>query len=167
MKIQSKSKSFLKINVHSLIKKSFTHSFTHSTTDQLHSDCSTPRQTLFSYLPRRWRPILRTFSYINETTAKAHRTSVMGMHLRGGRPGAVSKRNFSLVRVVPAAIIGTPSSWGRRAYACVGSLAMVSTMSIYWLVAPCPIAQRNFLHTNVSGRSVQHVAHVCPEPPPD
>ena len=25
-----------------------------------------------------------------------------------GRPGAVSKRNFSLVRVVPAAIIGTP-----------------------------------------------------------
>ena len=56
---------FEKINVHSLIKKSFTHSFTHSTTDQLHSDCSTPRQTLFSYLPRRWRPIFRTPSYDN------------------------------------------------------------------------------------------------------
>ena len=32
----------------------------------------------------------------------------MGMHLWGGRPGAVSKRNFSLVRVVAARIIGTP-----------------------------------------------------------
>ena len=30
----------------------------------------------------------------------------MGMHLWGGRPGAVSKRIFSLVRVVAARIIG-------------------------------------------------------------
>ena len=32
----------------------------------------------------------------------------MGMHLWGGRPGAVSKRNFSLVRVVRAGVFGTP-----------------------------------------------------------